>query len=166
VFKCHLPAVRSLLSPSLPSVFPSIPPSFLPFSFFFKTQYCYTATQAVSNWNSSSLCLLSAGIIGKGITPSSVCLSFPFYFGGTGVSTQGFVLTKQALTKQILYCLNHASSPFCSIYFGDRVSWTICLGWLRTVILPISASQVARITGMSHLGLASVCLSNQWYLCY
>jgi hypothetical protein len=31
-----------------------------------------------------------------------------------------------------------------------RVSQTICLGWLPTSILLISASQVARIIGMSH----------------
>jgi hypothetical protein len=35
-------------------------------------------------------------------------------FGGTDVSNQGFTLAKQAL-----YSLDHASSPFCSDYFGD-----------------------------------------------
>jgi hypothetical protein len=39
---------------------------------------------------------------------------------------------------------------FCVGYCQDRVSWTICLGWLRIVILLISASRVARITGVSH----------------
>jgi hypothetical protein len=34
--------------------------------------------------------------------------------------------------------------------FLDRVSWTVCLGWLWTVILLISASWLARITGVSH----------------
>jgi hypothetical protein len=34
--------------------------------------------------------------------------------------------------------------------FWDRVSWTICPGWFWTEILLISASWVARITGMSH----------------
>jgi hypothetical protein len=34
--------------------------------------------------------------------------------------------------------------------------WTICLGWPQTVILLISASQVAKITGMSHWRLAPV----------
>jgi hypothetical protein len=34
--------------------------------------------------------------------------------------------------------------------FGDGVLQTICLGWLRTAILLISASWVARITGVSH----------------
>jgi hypothetical protein len=35
--------------------------------------------------------------------------------------------------------------------FQDRVSWTICLGWLHSTILPFFASWVARIlTGMSH----------------
>jgi hypothetical protein len=33
-------------------------------------------------------------------------------------------------------------------FFQDRVSQTICSGWLQTTILLISASRVARITGM------------------
>jgi hypothetical protein len=36
------------------------------------------------------------------------------------------------------------------VRFGDRASWTICPGWPRTEILPISASHVARIMGVSH----------------
>jgi hypothetical protein len=36
--------------------------------------------------------------------------------------------------------LNHTSSPFCSGYFGDGVSWTICLGWPWTAVLPVSVS--------------------------
>jgi hypothetical protein len=39
---------------------------------------------------------------------------------------------------------------FCDGFFQDRGSWTICLGWLRTVILLISASWVARVIGVSH----------------
>jgi hypothetical protein len=35
-------------------------------------------------------------------------------------------------------------------YFRNRVSWTICPGWLRTTILLISASWLARITDVSH----------------
>jgi hypothetical protein len=35
----------------------------------------------------------------------------------------------------------------------DRVSQNICLDWPRTMILLISASQVARITGISHHAL-------------
>jgi hypothetical protein len=47
--------------------------------------------------------------------------------------------------------LSHIASPFLWWFlFWDRVSWTICLGWLRTMILLISASWVARITGVSH----------------
>jgi hypothetical protein len=41
---------------------------------------------------------------------------FCFVFGGTGVCTQDF-----KLTKQVLYHLSHASSPFWSSYFGDGV---------------------------------------------
>jgi hypothetical protein len=59
-----------------------------------------------------------------------------------------------ALAKQALYHLNHTSSPFCCGYFGDRVSRNICPGWPQIVILLISASQVARITGMNYWFLA------------
>jgi hypothetical protein len=45
--------------------------------------------------------------------------------------------------------LSHTSSPFCSGYFGDQVSGTICLGWPPTMILLISAFQVARMIGVS-----------------
>jgi hypothetical protein len=75
-------------------------------------------------------------------------------WGETGVWTQGF-----ALTKQELYHLSHTSSPFCSGYFGDRVSQTICLCCLQTVILLISASQVARIIDVSPRHLASFLLT-------
>jgi hypothetical protein len=39
---------------------------------------------------------------------------------------------------------------YCDEYFQDRVSWTICPSCLWTVVLLISASWVARITGVSH----------------
>jgi hypothetical protein len=58
-------------------------------------------------------------------------LLFIFCFIGSGVWTQGFMLAKQVL---------YTSSWFCSGYFG--LSWTICLGWSWTSILPISAFQV------------------------
>jgi hypothetical protein len=49
------------------------------------------------------------------------------------------------------YTLSQSTSPFFVMgFFQDRVSQTICLGWLRTAILKFSASQVARITGVSH----------------
>jgi hypothetical protein len=59
------------------------------------------------------------------------------FFGETWVWTQGF-----ALAKQELYSLSHTSSPFCSDYFGDEVSRSICPGWPQTVILLILASLV------------------------
>jgi hypothetical protein len=40
------------------------------------------------------------------------------------------------------------------VFFQDRVSTTICLGWLPTTILLISISWVARIIGVSHWCLA------------
>jgi hypothetical protein len=49
-------------------------------------------------------------------------------------------------------------------YFQDRFWWTICLGWLWTLILLICASQVARITDVSHQHPSSLCpyLENNW----
>jgi hypothetical protein len=67
------------------------------------------------------------------------------FFGATWIWTQSF-----NLAKQVIYCLSHASSTFCSGYFGDRVSHTICLDCPRTMSLLISTSQVARITGISY----------------
>jgi hypothetical protein len=64
-----------------------------------------------------------------------------WFFGGTGVWTQGFALAKQALNS-----LSQTSSSFYSGYFGDGV--------LQTMIFLISASQLARIIGMSHQHLA------------
>jgi hypothetical protein len=34
--------------------------------------------------------------------------------------------------------------------FRDKASWTVCLGWLQTTILLITASLVARIIGVRH----------------
>jgi hypothetical protein len=56
-----------------------------------------------------------------------------------------FVLAKQGLCHW-----SYTPSPFCSGYFGDGISGTIYLDWLWTSILPISASQVAKITGVRH----------------
>jgi hypothetical protein len=41
----------------------------------------------------------------------------PHFLGGTRTSTQGFTLA-----RQVLYFLSHTSNPFCSCYFGGRVS--------------------------------------------
>jgi hypothetical protein len=45
---------------------------------------------------------------------------------------------------------------FCVGFSRDRVSQTICPSWLQTVILLVSAHQVARITGVSHWRLACI----------
>jgi hypothetical protein len=57
---------------------------------------------------------------------------------------------------QSRHCTTSARPPvhFCSGYFGDEVLQTICLGWAQTLIIPISTSQVPRITGMRHQHLA------------
>jgi hypothetical protein len=68
------------------------------------------------------------------------------FFSGTIVWTQGFVLQ----SRYSFYLLSNTSSPFCYGSFGNRVWGTICPSLLQTLSLPISASQVAKITGVSH----------------
>jgi hypothetical protein len=46
--------------------------------------------------------------------------------------------------RQTLYPMSHTSSPSCSDYFGYGVSWTTCPGWPWSMVLLLSASQVAR----------------------
>jgi hypothetical protein len=60
--------------------------------------------------------------------------------------------------------LSHTSSPFCSGYFGGGILWTICPGWPWTEILPISASQVARITDINHSAQVSISVFS-FFLC-
>jgi hypothetical protein len=51
---------------------------------------------------------------------------------------------------QALYLEQLHHSFFCVRYFRDSILRTICLGWLQTTILLISASWVASVTGVSH----------------
>jgi hypothetical protein len=53
--------------------------------------------------------------------------------------------------KANVLLLSSISGPFCSCYFGHGVSLTI-FAWvsLRTMILLISASEIAWITGVSY----------------
>jgi hypothetical protein len=49
-----------------------------------------------------------------------------------------------------------AVTPPVRFALQDGVLPTICPGWPRTTFLPISASQVARIIGVSHQSLTSL----------
>jgi hypothetical protein len=57
------------------------------------------------------------------------------------------------LDSILLFVLPHVhemtGTPLCPAIGWNGVSWTIFSGWLQTTILPISASQVAMITGGS-----------------
>jgi hypothetical protein len=57
-----------------------------------------------------------------------------------------------ALCLQNRHSTTWATPPvhFALLSFGDGVLQTLCTGWSPTVILLISASQVARMTGVSH----------------
>jgi hypothetical protein len=65
----------------------------------------------------------------------SLTFGFFFFFGSTGLWTQGLHLEPLHL---VIF-----------IFFLVRVWWTIWLGWLPSAILLISASWVAGITGVS-----------------
>jgi hypothetical protein len=49
---------------------------------------------------------------------------FVFFFNGTGVHTQGIVLT-----KQVLYCLSNSG------YIEGMVSETVCPDWPQMAVL-------------------------------
>jgi hypothetical protein len=63
---------------------------------------------------------------------------FLFFFCGTGVWIQRLHL--EAFHQPF----------FLNGFFQDRVLWTSYPGWFQTMILLISASWVARTTGMNH----------------
>jgi hypothetical protein len=59
--------------------------------------------------------------------------SFFFFWWDWGLNS-GF-----EFAKQVLCHVSHTSSPFCSGYFGNVISLTVCPGWPWTWILLISA---------------------------
>jgi hypothetical protein len=72
-----------------------------------------------------------------------VCNGFLFFF---------FFFLALLKLELRAYTLSRSTAPFLWwVFFGDRVSWTVCLGWLWTLTHLISASWVASITGVSHL---------------
>jgi hypothetical protein len=77
--------------------------------------------------------------------PPRVFLLFCFS-SGTGFEFKTSHLQSRQATTWV-------TPPVCFVLvnFGDGVSKTICPGWSQTMIFSISASQVARITGVSHL---------------
>jgi hypothetical protein len=66
----------------------------------------------------------------------------------------GFDLRASCLLSSYFYHLTHSTSLFLCDGFFPR-------GWLQTIILLISASWIARITGLSHLHLAVSSISNK-----
>jgi hypothetical protein len=69
------------------------------------------------------------------------CSVFSQYWGLSSVSCLKGRPSTAWVTPSTLYCIG---------YFQDSVLQTIFLGWHQTLILLISASWVARITGMKH----------------
>jgi hypothetical protein len=58
------------------------------------------------------------------------------------------------LARKALYLLSHFASPFCFGYFQHSISQNICPSWVWIAICLISASWVARVTGMKNWHLA------------
>jgi hypothetical protein len=100
----------------------------------------YLKDPSGSHLNSFKLCVWTQGRF--------ICIGFCISQNGIKVKA----CWKLSVSFPILqfYTLSHSTSPFCDGLFWDRVSWTICLGWLWTAILLISASWVDRITDVSH----------------
>jgi hypothetical protein len=67
---------------------------------------------------------------------------FPF-FGGTGVWTQALTFARQTLELP-----EPLQKPFCVGFFDKGHPKLFAWGWFWTIILLISVSWVARITGM------------------
>jgi hypothetical protein len=136
----------------------------------------------VSSWRSEakhcelfSLAWARHGLLGKPYTTAPHCT--PALFRASDPIVRPFSLHYTRSSLVLFFCccccclffffavlgLNSGPTPqdtqpaffFCDGFFWDRVSWTICFGWLQTMILLISASWVARIIGMSHQLLAS-----------
>jgi hypothetical protein len=58
--------------------------------------------------------MISASCVARITGMSHWCMAFFLRYQGLN--------SVLVFTKQMLYCLSHASSPFCSGYFGNRVS--------------------------------------------
>jgi hypothetical protein len=74
-------------------------------------------------------------------------LAFFFFFSvliGLGFELKALHLQKRHSS------LSHTSSPFCSGYFGDEFSKTICPGCPQIAIFPFPDSQVAKIMRVNH----------------
>jgi hypothetical protein len=74
-----------------------------------------------------------------------MCFKYLNFWGGGELGLRAY-----SLEKQTLYSRATPPVHFVLVILEMKVSQTLCPGWPQTSILPISASQVARITGTSH----------------
>jgi hypothetical protein len=85
-------------------------------------------------WHWGEVLPISASQVARIIGMSHWCLAF-------------FLVLRLQLR---VFTSSHSTSSIFVLGIFKIVSQTICLGWLWTVILLLSASWVARITGVSH----------------
>jgi hypothetical protein len=69
------------------------------------------------------------------------------------------------LQKQELCPLSHISSPFCSGFFQDGVSWTICSGCLKLQSSWSQHHQIASITSSCFIELFILNVDSRWHDC-
>jgi hypothetical protein len=115
-------------------------------------------TEAPQHWNSMSLHPGSA-FPEVPLLSVSACLSHLAFHPTSLIADSShififylfiFLVRLEFEIRTSCYCLSHTSSPFCSGYFGDGCIVNYLPGLASNCDLPISASQVARITGVIH----------------
>jgi hypothetical protein len=133
--------VFSLLPFFLPSFLPSLPPSLLSFLPFF---FCGTRV-----WNQGFSFArqvfyhLSHFFLWKSSVYSIAYNSKAFFV------VLGFEFRASCFARQVLYHLSHTRSPFCFVYFSDKVTH-FCLGLASDFDPPPIASHMAGMTDVHH----------------
>jgi hypothetical protein len=78
----------------------------------------------------------------------TICMNIFLLLLGLGLEIRASHLFQAC--KAGALSLEHIFSPGYSGYFRDGVPWTVCSDWPQTTIHLISASQEAKIIGVSH----------------
>jgi hypothetical protein len=75
----------------------------------------------------------------------SLCFYFSHFYLFNFLMGLEFELRASHLKSRCSIAWTTPPVHFCSVYFGDGVSQTICPVWPQNMVLPISDSQIARI---------------------
>jgi hypothetical protein len=113
---------------------------------------CYAIPSPLLPYQNSCLICFLLILLAATMVPQETHRLFGVIWSPPRFQGLGFFFLFAVLGLELrAFTLSHSTSLiFEDHFFWDRVSWTICQGWLRTMILLISATWVARITGVSH----------------